>query len=166
MERRGEILSVNHRELFRLDIWICSVTVLLVILATGCFGSKDEPIGPPVTLKAEFCIEGEATDAILYVKNLTDFKWEGISLSVVRRGTEYKWTKGSPIFLLPESDAPASPSTVSKDWINRDSKHKFKIVRESLRRMNFFNDLEMGNIEITSPGPGIWNGDVNQCESG
>ena len=157
---------MNCRELFRIDILICSVTVLLMISITGCFGSNEEPVGPPVTLKAEFCIHGDATDAILFVKNLTDFKWEGISISVVRRGTEYTWTKGAPEFLLPEADTPASASNIPKDWINREPKHKFKVIRDSLRRMNFFNDLEMGNIQITSPGPGVWSGEVIQCKSG
>ncbi len=156
---------MNYTESSRINILKCSITVLLMISITGCFGSNEKPLGPPVTLNAEFCKQGEATDAILYVKNLNDFEWGGIKISVVRRGTEYTWTKGAPEFMPPEADTAASPSTVPKDWINREPKHKFKVIRDSLRRMNFFNDLEKGNIQITSPGPGVWSGEIIKCES-
>ena len=156
---------MNYTESSRINILKCSIAVSLMISITGCFGSNEKPLGPAVTLNAEFCIQGEATDAILYVKNLNDFEWGGIKISVVRRGTEYTWTKGAPEFMLPEADTAASPSTVPKDWINREPKHKFKVIRDSLRRMNFFNDLETGNIQITSPGPGVWSGEIIECES-
>ena len=102
---------------------------------------------------------------VVFRTNLNDFEWGGIKISVVRRGTEYTWTKGAPEFMPPEADTAASPSTVPKDWINREPKHKFKVIRDSLRRMNFFNDLEKGNIQITSPGPGVWSGEIIKCES-
>ena len=87
---------------------------LLVLAACGSGGSSPEAkVALARPLKAEVCTEGEARGTKLYVRNLDDFEWRDISISLVKDGETYarEWAS-----LSSESQQASEPFTDSTQF--------------------------------------------------
>ena len=142
---------------FRLAVM--AVGGLLVIAIAAC-GSDDaiEVVsqGPltavvlPGALIAEVCTEGEARDTRLYVRNLDDFDWGDITLSLVKSNETYTRKQA---LLPPETQQAAEPFADPSE---------FKLPFGG-RALVSLSNLERAIIKISDPRPGDWTGEVHPC---
>ena len=141
-----------------------SLTLLLIVACGADGASHDDEVVPLKKLSAEVCTEGKARGAKLYVRNLDDFEWRGITLNVVKSGETYsrEWSG-----LRPQSDHPAEPFTDSTEFFVLGTVVSQAVSRGTgvpgMKRLHNFSSLESARIEITAPHPGEWTGDVAPC---
>ena len=144
-----------------------TATGLAITFLIACGSGGAEPTPVPVVLTAEVCTVGEARDTKLYVKNLDDYEWRGISMNLVKAGETYTGERAS---LSPESQQPAEPFAGALEFsylrslTTETSGPLTTSGNTTLRRLHNFSNLESATIEIKAPQPGEWAGEVHPCQ--
>ena len=92
---------------------VLSASFLVSVFAACGSGGASSPGSDPETITAQVCTDGEARDTRLYVRNLDDFEWMDLEVSVSKGGETYSQELAS---LLPESQAIAPPFSNSGDF--------------------------------------------------
>jgi hypothetical protein len=141
---------------------IGAATALLI----ACGSGAAEPTPVPVTLTAEVCTEGQARNSLLHVKNLDDFEWRDITITLVKLGNRYsrEWVSMAPDAQQPVSFTDAreffylalASGTGIGVGLSRETE-------QGMKRLHNFTNLESATIQITSPQPGEWTGEVGPC---
>ncbi|MDA1347550.1 MAG: hypothetical protein O3A47_01575 [Chloroflexi bacterium] len=85
----------------------------LVLALVACGSGGASPGSNAQTITAQVCTDGEERDTRLYVRNLDDFEWIDLEISVSKGGETYSQELAS---LLPESQAIAPPLSNSGDF--------------------------------------------------
>ena len=145
----------------RLPTAITTGVISLLVAACGSGGASTK-VAPVQALNVEVCIEGEARDTKLYVRNLDAFQWRDISISLVKDAETFTRELAS---LSPESQQAATPFTDSVEFyypgkIPGPSTRKYE---EARKRLHNFGNLESATIVISGPQPGEWTGEVPHC---
>ena len=147
---------------------LAAVGVAMLVLA-GCGGGGAKQT-PMVALKAEACTKGEGPESKLYIRNLDDYEWREITFTIMKGDGAY--TREWPS-LVPENEQPSEPLTdsLSFKWDSDVSVGELSSGRGSaslfgpqILRLRFFNNLDSAGIEINSPQPGEWSGDISRCQ--
>ena len=144
---------------------------LATLFLTACSGGA-EPTPVALALNAEVCIEGEGPKSKLYIRNLDDYEWRDITFTLIKKDGPFsrKWPS-----LLPEGRQPAEPLTDSLEF-KFDS--DFYLGKPGvgggqgggepsgpqILRLRFFTNLDSAKVEVDSPQPGEWSGDITQCQ--
>ena len=102
---------------------------------------------------------------MLYVRNLDDFAWGEVAVTVTKGDLAY--TKQVPE-LVPESIEAAAPFTNSLDFAFDDpgGSAPSKVTGEQVherRPLHNFGNLASAKIVVTTPYPGEWEGEVPPC---
>ena len=132
-----------------------------MIFLIACGGGA-EPTPVAVALKAEVCTEGEVRDARLYIRNLGEYEWRGVTISLVKSGYSYRREWAS---LLPHSDQAASPIIDSTDFkYISDTPGDPEQFLNPVYRLQNFGHLDAATIQIDEPHQGEWTGAVQPCQ--
>ena len=142
---------------------------LAIVLLTACGGGAG-PTPVALALKAGVCTQGEGPKSKLYIRNLDDYEWRDITLTIMKGEEPYEreWTN-----LLPESQQSAEPFTdpLNFKWDSDISVGEpssggasSALLGPQIVRLRFFLNLDSARIEINSPQPGEWAGAVQPCQ--
>ena len=150
-----------------------TVAGLAVLCLTACGGGA-EPTPVAVVLNAEVCAEGEGPKTKIYLRNLDDYEWRDVTFTLMKN--EEPFTRQSPSW-LPESQQPAEPFT---DALKFESDSDVEaaagggtsgggggatgVTGPQILRLRFFNNLDSAKVEVNSPQPGEWSGDITKCQ--
>ena len=137
---------------------------VMSLIVAACGPGVAEPTPVPVVLNAEVCTEGEARDIRVYVRNLEDFEWRDVSVSLAKTGETYVREQVS---LSPESQQAAEPFTDSREFSFRQAIEHETMTnndQEIIVRLHNFSGLESAAIEVGAPQPGEWAGEVHPCQ--
>ena len=167
-------------------MWSRSLTLVVASLgavaltACGSGGASPETkIVPVRALNVQVCMEGEARDAKLYLKNLDDFEWDDYTFSVIKNGKEYSYAT-HPFNMEdpdiaeswpPEAQQTSKAFATSRDFFydpprEDDVSHDVMAGSHSrtvLSRMHNFSALEGAKVVISKPFLGEWTGEVQTC---
>ena len=147
-------------------------TGVISLLVAACGSGGASKVAPVQALNAEVCIEGEGPKSTLYIRNLDDYEWRDITFTIIKGDGEYarEWPS-----LLPESQrrAEALHDSLAFKWDSdvilgstdpggggSDS----GVSGPQILRLRFFTNLDSAKIEIDSPHPGEWTGEVQPCQ--
>lgn len=142
--------------------------LFLALVACGSGGAS--PGSDAQTITAQVCTDGEERDTRLYVRNLDDFEWMGLEISVSKGGETYSQELAN---LLPESQAIATPFSNSGDFFYYlggstqipGGKSGLGHVRQTDRyNLGSFAHTESAEIAIKAPIQAVWKGNVVPCE--
>ena len=142
----------------------------------GCGSGGAEPTPVPVALTADVCTDGEARDTVLYIRNLDDFEWQSATVSLSKGADTYtrEWAS-----LSPERQQAAVAITDSLEFTYTYWSYHGRLIprgdrqrnepplrwdEAGTKRLHNFSNLESATIEITSPHPGDWAGEINPCQ--
>ena len=156
-------MSAGSRTLAAFET-IALAALAVAIAACGSGSSSETKVVPAIPLNAEVCTVGEARDTTVYVKNLDDFQWRDISVSLDKAGETYVRTQAS---LSPESQQAAEPFKDSREFKFRKivGHVVFDVVdAERIIPLHNFSALEGATIEVSAPQPGEWSGEVHPCQ--
>jgi hypothetical protein len=135
------------------------------LLMLAC-GSSGPPAAAPVQLiSAQVCAQGEERATVVYVRNLDDFAWGDVAVTVTKGDLDY--TK-QVLELVSESTEAAAPFTNSLDFAFDDpgGSAPSKVTGEQVherRPLHNFGNLASARIVVTTPYPGEWKGEVPPC---
>ena len=148
---------------------VLSASFLVSVFAACGSGGASSPGSDPETITAQVCTDGEARDTRLYVRNLDDFEWMDLEVSVSKGGETYSQELAS---LLPESQAIALPFSNSGDFFyylggstqKPGGKSGLGHVRQTDRyNLGSFAHTESAEVSIKTPIEAVWKGEVGPC---
>ena len=155
-------MALQHR--------LATLAALAVLCLTACGGGA-EPTPEALVLNAEVCAEGEGPKTTIYLRNLDDYEWRDVTFTLMKKEEPYKTESAS---WLPESQQPAEPFT---DALKFESDSDTELVSgqtgggaggrgvsgPQILRLRFFNNLDSAKVEVNSPQPAEWSGDITKC---
>ena len=155
-------------ELMFLKLHLLKLGFVILIFTVGCGSGSSQDDAQSIAkvpINAEICIEGSGQDSKVFIRNLNDFEWGGVTFILTKgssKTTEYALTRYAPENWPPESQTPATPFSKPKDWIN-----KGKVAgrpQEVLRRLTFFSSLTGSIVRIKKPFEAEWSSSsVDTC---
>mgnify|MGYP001250166595 CR=1 FL=1 len=165
-------------------MWLGTLWVgVLLLVACGPGGASSTKAVVGTSLAAEVCIEGEARDTVVYIKNLGDSEWQDIEF-ILEKGGETYMLGAEPQSMRPGRDKPTSwpPESVKAAealtdsgeftrrtgalWRGQAGTKKVEresSYQESMERLGSFSFLTSATINVGGPEPGQWSGEVIPC---
>lgn len=151
--------------------------------ACGSGGASLSKVVVGTSLAAEVCVEGDARDTVIYIKNLGDSEWQDVEFILEKGGESY--TLGAePQSMRPGRDKPTSWPTESVKtaeafadsgeftrrtgalWAGQVGTKKVEresSYQESMERLGSFSFLTSATINVGGSEPGQWSGEVVPC---
>lgn len=145
------------------------------LLMIGC-GSDAASSVPVHVLNAQVCTEGAGPrDTRLLVRNLDDYGWERVGISVMKGEREYavgidpkSKVKHSDSLRHwpPEEVTQSAPFDTASDFVfkGRSSDPKDPMYGQEQVPLTNFDNLDSAMIEVATPYPAQWKGEVRPCK--
>ena len=144
------------------------------LLMGGCASDAASSV-PVQALNAQVCTEGQGRDTRLLVRNLDDYGWERVEISVMKGEREYtvgidprSKVKHSASLghWPPEEVTQSAPFDTASDFVfkGRSSDPKDPMYGQEQVPLTNFDNLDSAMIEIATPYPAERKGEVRPCE--